>query len=51
MAYACQERFEWLGLFEMVGHPVAVYPDRKLRALAEARGWTIIDGGKQEAEE
>ena len=34
------------GLFEMVGHPVAVYPDRKLRALAVERGWAVMDGGK-----
>jgi len=26
------------GRFEMAGHPVAVYPDRKLRALALERG-------------
>jgi phosphoserine phosphatase len=49
-SYAYADSYSDLGLFEMVGHPVAVYPDRKLRALAEARGWPIMDGGKQEAE-
>jgi hypothetical protein len=28
----------------MVEHPVAVYPDRKLAALAVERGWVIMDG-------
>jgi len=27
---------------EMVGHPVAVYPDNALRLLATQRGWTIF---------
>lgn len=46
-SYAYADSYSDLGLFEMVAHPVAVYPDRKLRALAEARGWAIMDGGKQ----
>jgi phosphoserine phosphatase len=29
-------------LLEHAGHPVAVYPDEKLRAVAQARGWEII---------
>ena len=27
---------------EMVGHPVAVYPDEELRAYAQSQGWRII---------
>jgi HAD superfamily hydrolase (TIGR01490 family) len=30
-------------LMEAVGTPVAVHPDRPLRALARERGWTIAD--------
>lgn len=33
-----------LQLLEMVGNPVAVYPDIKLLAIAENRGWKIISG-------
>lgn len=29
---------------EMVGHPVAVYPDNALRLLATQRGWRIFPG-------
>jgi HAD superfamily hydrolase (TIGR01490 family) len=32
-----------LDLLEMVGHPVAVYPDEHLRPVAIDRGWTIIE--------
>jgi HAD superfamily hydrolase (TIGR01490 family) len=31
-----------LHLLEQVGHPVAVYPDEGLKAVAEERGWQII---------
>jgi HAD superfamily hydrolase (TIGR01490 family) len=30
-----------LELLEMVGHPVATYPDDALRKIAQSRGWTI----------
>ena len=30
-------------MLEMVGNPVAVYPDRKLRRLARQRGWQLIE--------
>jgi len=30
-----------LQLLEMVGNPVAVYPDDRLRAIAQQRGWRI----------
>ena len=41
-AYA--DSYSDLGLFELVGRPVAVYPDRRLRRLAQARGWEVIGG-------
>ena len=31
-----------LPLLENVGHPVAVNPDRSLRRLADAKGWSIV---------
>ncbi len=34
-----------LALMERVGHPVAVHPDRRLAAVAKARGWPIVDWG------
>lgn len=37
-----------LPVLELVGHPVAVYPDPRLAALAHQRGWPII--GKSTAE-
>lgn len=33
-----------LDLLEMVGHPVALYPDAHLRPIAEERGWRIMPG-------
>lgn len=33
-----------LGLLEMVGNPVAVYPEEGLRAIAVQRGWRIFQG-------
>ena len=30
-------------VLEMVGNPVAVYPDEVLRTYAQSRGWKIID--------
>jgi putative phosphoserine phosphatase/1-acylglycerol-3-phosphate O-acyltransferase len=32
-----------LPLLELVGHPVAVNPDKKLTAVARQRGWPIED--------
>lgn len=32
-----------LPALEMVGHPVAVYPDEQLAALAAQRGWEVYD--------
>jgi len=37
----------WLDRFLMqkVGHPVVVNPPKKLRALADKKGWAIIEFG------
>ena len=32
-----------LPFLEAVGHPFAVNPDRKLRRLAEGRGWPVLE--------
>ena len=40
--YAYADSYTDLPLLEHVGHPVAVYPDAQLRALAQSRGWPII---------
>jgi HAD superfamily hydrolase (TIGR01490 family) len=42
-SFAYADSYSDLGMFEMVGKPVAVYPDLKLAALAKERGWGIID--------
>jgi len=36
-----------LPMMERVGHPVAVYPDPRLRAEAKRRGWPIIDSASE----
>ncbi len=41
-SYAYADSYSDLGLFDLVGHRVAVYPDRALMALATARGWEIF---------
>jgi phosphoserine phosphatase len=41
-SYAYADSFSDLGLFEMVGNPVAVYPDKELAPWAKERGWKII---------
>lgn len=40
-SYAYADSMSDINLFEMVGHPVAVYPDKQLRAVAEEKGWEI----------
>jgi len=32
-----------LPLLEKVQHPVATNPDERLRALAQERGWPVLD--------
>ena len=43
-SYAYADSYSDLGLFEMVGHPVAVYPDKKLADLAREKGWRVVGG-------
>ena len=32
-----------LAVMDLVGHPVAVHPDPRLRRLAKKRGWPVAD--------
>ena len=41
-SWALADRTSDLPVLELVGHPVAVHADRKLRRLARKRGWEII---------
>ncbi|MEN6559684.1 MAG: haloacid dehalogenase-like hydrolase [Acidobacteriota bacterium] len=41
-SWALADRISDLPVFELVGHPVAVHGDRKLRRLARRKGWEII---------
>lgn len=41
-SYAYADSISDTALFGMVGHPIAVYPDAKLAALARERSWEII---------
>lgn len=41
-SWALADRYSDLPVFELVGNPVAVNPDRRLRRLARQRGWEII---------
>lgn len=41
-SHAYADSYADLGLFAMVGHPVAVYPDRQLAEHAAKHGWTVI---------
>lgn len=40
------DSFADLPVLEVVGRPVAVNPDRRLRKLARRRGWELVDWGK-----
>jgi HAD superfamily hydrolase (TIGR01490 family) len=42
-SYAYSDSVTDIPMMEAVGHPVAVNPDRELRAHAEAQGWQICD--------
>jgi len=42
-SFAYSDSVNDLPLFELVGHPVALNPDRQLRAIARRRGWQILD--------
>ena len=41
-SWALADRISDLPVLDLVGHPVAVHPDRRLRRLARERGWEII---------
>jgi HAD superfamily hydrolase (TIGR01490 family) len=41
-SHAYADSYSDLGLFEMVGHPVAVYPDRRLAEHAAKCGWPVL---------
>jgi HAD superfamily hydrolase (TIGR01490 family) len=41
-SWALADRMSDLPVLELVGHPVAVNADRRLRRLARARGWEIV---------
>jgi HAD superfamily phosphoserine phosphatase-like hydrolase len=41
-SWALADRISDLPVLELVGHPVAVHADRKLRRLARRKGWELI---------
>jgi len=41
-SWALADRISDLPVLELVGHPVAVHPDRRLRRLAAKRGWEVV---------
>ena len=46
-SYAYGDRVQDIPMLEMVGHPVAVYPDKELLAYANERGWTVIGASRR----
>ncbi len=43
-SYAYGDRVQDIPVLEMVGHPVAVYPDKGLLTHAKENSWTVMDG-------
>jgi len=43
LCYSYSDSASDLPMLEIVGHPVAVNPDRGLEAVARARGWPIVE--------
>ena len=43
LCYAYSDSASDLPMLELVGHPVAVNPDRKLEAVARGRNWPIVE--------
>lgn len=43
LCYAYSDSASDLPMLEIVGHPVAVNPDRGLEAVARSRGWPIVE--------
>lgn len=48
-SYAYADSIYDLPLLEMLGHPVVVYPEARLTAIARQRGWPLM--GEVEGEE
>ncbi len=46
LSYAYSDSISDLPMLELVGHPVAVNPDRALESVASQRGWPIIEFSK-----
>jgi HAD superfamily hydrolase (TIGR01490 family) len=46
-SYAYADRGTDVPLLNLVGHPVAVYPDEALRAHAQQQGWPVIEKGNR----
>lgn len=42
-SYAYGDSFSDMPVLELVGNPVAVRPEERLRSLANARGWEVMD--------
>ena len=43
LCYGYSDSVSDLPMLELVGHPVAVNPDRELERIARARGWPIVE--------
>lgn len=43
VCYAYSDSFSDLPMLELVGHPVAVNPDRSLESVARQRGWPVVE--------
>jgi HAD superfamily hydrolase (TIGR01490 family) len=43
LSYSYSDSVSDLPMLELVGHPVAVNPDRELERIARARGWPIVE--------
>ena len=46
-SYAYSDSMTDLPLLELVGNPHAVNPDRELKAIAEERGWPVLEFRRQ----
>lgn len=46
-SYAYGDSFTDRDMLDLVGHPVAVYPDKKLHKLAKEKNWEILGTPKQ----
>jgi len=44
-SFAYADSISDLPLLELVGHPMAVYPDEQLAVLARERGWPALNNG------